>query len=212
MTYLIQCKACKTHLDSFMEYFHDWSKNEDEEEWKKRYDSYDWSNKKSTDTFDKDTVKKKIKSLAADMLALKAEITKVMTPLNQLRAALYKLNVIDEEENDTLMNLEILIKKKSTDYQAKVDAFQKQIDDLKLLLELHESKETTTTDDDDGDDQNEEGDSTCPHDVQDMTNSTDEDTFVRACHVKPATIIYDKCPDPAVWIRKDSIPCWGCNV
>lgn len=48
--------------------------------------------------------------------------------------------------------------------------------------------------------------------VRDLANHLDNGPFVRSTHVKPKKTCYNQDPDPGKWVRKDSIPCWGCSI
>lgn len=134
--------------------------------------------------------------LREEMMKALDEINAQLGPAQKRLNELRLLSAIDEEENDEMLSLQSLIDSLRKKYANQIIEFQNEIDELNLIgkydTDNNKSSESVT-------------------DVQDLTDQTDDEPFIRACNVKPSKVIYNKNPDPSVWIRKDSIPCWGCN-
>jgi hypothetical protein len=169
LVYVVDCKKCKSYVESFMNYFDDDYKNTD----------------------------KQI-ALREKMLKAIENIYTQLIPAQKRLNALRQLKSIDEEENDELFDLENKVFALKTNYTKKIQEFQQELAKFKKQHDYHNNNDNSDVEKD-------------LSDVEDLTNQTDDEIFIRACHVKPSTIVYNKNPDPSVWIRKDSIPCWGCN-
>lgn len=223
MTYLVECKTCKKDIESFMNYMkpvierfsseekvvEKFTTDDDvlDEEFFYNYSktATKTSTTKTNTDAEEDYDEDDIYNLKAEIRLLIEEMYRVLIPLKERIAYLKAKKDLTKEEAIELVEKEKQLNVLYDQYMNKIQRLKDKIYFLtmnKVGYDGYDGKANYYDDDDDED----------LSEIKRLKNRTDDDLFVRACNVEPSKVIYNKNPDPDFWVRKDSIPCWGCNL